>query len=306
MSRPRRNALTLTMLAAAMGAIAECASAEEVLIYASRDNTLIQSADGGVSNGAGTVIRSGRTGNNGGNKVLRAVMYFDISEVIPVDATVTSARLELSLLSSSSGAISMSIYEMTASWGEGASDSDSGLGAPSETNDATWLHRFYPSVLWTTPGGDFNPTALASQSVSTGIATYVWTSASLGTTVQQWISTPASNFGLILRGNESSSNTAKGFASREFRTVSLRPRLVINYELPAEPCVGDLVTSDTFQPPPDGQVDGADLAYLLGEWGPNPGSIADIVDTKTFQPPPDGVVDGADLAYLLGAWGSCP
>ena len=70
-------------------------------------------------------------------------------------------------------------------------------------------------------------------------------------------------------------------------------------------CVGDFVSNATFQPPPDGNVDGADLAFLLGEWGPNPGSPADMVDSTTFQPPPDGVVDAADLAVLLGAWGAC-
>lgn len=33
--------------------------------------------------------------------------------------------------------------------------------------------------------------------------------------------------------------------------------------------------------------------------------FADLVDSDTFLPPPDGIVDGADLAVLLGAWGSC-
>ena len=70
-------------------------------------------------------------------------------------------------------------------------------------------------------------------------------------------------------------------------------------------CVADFVSSDTFAPPPDGQVDAADLAFLLGEWGANPGSAADIVDAATFAPPPDGTVDAADLAFLLGAWGAC-
>jgi len=71
-------------------------------------------------------------------------------------------------------------------------------------------------------------------------------------------------------------------------------------------CPGDVVDSVTLLPPPDGLVDGADLAYLLGEWGRNPGSPADIVTSKTLLPPPDGLVDGADLAVLLGAWGPCP
>lgn len=72
-----------------------------------------------------------------------------------------------------------------------------------------------------------------------------------------------------------------------------------------ETCIGDLVSSGTFQPPADGQVDGADLGYLLTEWGRNPGSIADMVDSGTFMPPPDGKVDGADLGVLLSSWGAC-
>jgi len=76
-------------------------------------------------------------------------------------------------------------------------------------------------------------------------------------------------------------------------------------EPPPAGCTGDIVTSATFNPPPDGIVDGADLAILLGEWGPNPGSPADFVTSATFNPPPDGIVDGADLAVLLGAWGVC-
>lgn len=58
-------------------------------------------------------------------------------------------------------------------------------------------------------------------------------------------------------------------------------------------CLGDLDAS--------GEVDGADLALLLGDWGQcdDPGDCpADLDDS--------GVVDGADLALLLGAWGPCP
>ena len=72
-------------------------------------------------------------------------------------------------------------------------------------------------------------------------------------------------------------------------------------------CTGDFVSGATFQPPPDGAVDAADLAYLLGDWGTiNLESPADMVTSATFQPPPDGIVDAADLAVLLGAWGACP
>jgi subtilisin family serine protease len=72
-------------------------------------------------------------------------------------------------------------------------------------------------------------------------------------------------------------------------------------------CLADFVSAATFEPPPDGQVDGVDLAFLLGAWGAvsGAGSPADIVTNPTFEPPPDGVVDGADLAVLLGSWGAC-
>ncbi|MBM4112808.1 MAG: hypothetical protein FJ253_05445, partial [Phycisphaerae bacterium] len=54
--------------------------------------------------------------------------------------------------------------------------------------------------------------------------------------------------------------------------------------------------------PPDldgsGEVDGADLGGLLGQWGDCPGCEADFDG--------NGVVDGSDLGSLLGAWGACP
>ncbi len=57
----------------------------------------------------------------------------------------------------------------------------------------------------------------------------------------------------------------------------------------AQGCVADLNA--------DSGVDAADLALLLGAWGPNPGNIADLNQ--------DGTVDAADLALLLGSWGPC-
>jgi len=46
----------------------------------------------------------------------------------------------------------------------------------------------------------------------------------------------------------------------------------------------------------DGLVNAADLALLLGAWGPRPGDLADLDG--------NGVVNAADLAALLGSWGA--
>lgn len=69
--------------------------------------------------------------------------------------------------------------------------------------------------------------------------------------------------------------------------------------------VGDLggnTISDTCSNCPadfdgSGVVDGADLASLLGSWGPCAGCPEDLTG--------NGVVDGADLAIVLGSWGPC-
>ncbi len=55
------------------------------------------------------------------------------------------------------------------------------------------------------------------------------------------------------------------------------------------PCPGELTG--------DGVIDAADLAVLLGAWGPCPGCNADFDG--------NGAVGGPDLAVLLGAWGAC-
>lgn len=48
----------------------------------------------------------------------------------------------------------------------------------------------------------------------------------------------------------------------------------------------------------DGQLDGADIAFLLGHWGPaDTAGLADLDE--------DGVVGPADLALLLGLWNEC-
>lgn len=60
--------------------------------------------------------------------------------------------------------------------------------------------------------------------------------------------------------------------------------------IPSNTCLADLNN--------DGQVNGADLGILLGEWNEEGDNIADLNG--------DLNVSGADLGILLGAWGPCP
>ncbi|MFO0828988.1 MAG: hypothetical protein U0572_12680 [Phycisphaerales bacterium] len=64
-------------------------------------------------------------------------------------------------------------------------------------------------------------------------------------------------------------------------------------ELPPDiaDCAGDLDENDV--------VNAADLAILLGEWGPVTNAFV-VADINL-----DGIVDASDLAMLLGSWGAC-
>ena len=55
----------------------------------------------------------------------------------------------------------------------------------------------------------------------------------------------------------------------------------------------------------DCKVDAHDLMLVLGNWGECSGlgaCLGDFVTSATFQSPPDGIVDAADLAVVLGNW----
>ena len=60
-----------------------------------------------------------------------------------------------------------------------------------ETDDATWLHTFYATSFWTTPGGDFSPTLSATTMVDAADMTYTWSGSGLLADVEGWVSNPA-------------------------------------------------------------------------------------------------------------------
>ena len=102
------------------------------------------------------------------------------------------------------------------------------MGAQAETNDATWLHTFYDTGFWTTPGGDFSPTLSATTPVMEN-AIYMWSGSGLLADVQSWISNRATNFGWFILGDEMDSGTAQRFNTRE--NTSDRPQLTVTYQV---------------------------------------------------------------------------
>lgn len=204
------------------------------------DNTLYESSSGSLSDGKGQFLFTGRTNSSG--LIRRAILKFDIAATVPAGATITDVSLVMRMDKTGvSNAHTTTLHTVLDAWGEGNSDASAneGGGAPAQSNDVTWIHRFFSATPWNNPGGDFNATASASVAVST-VGNYTWSSAQLITDVQNWLDNPSVNFGWMIKGNESIVHTAKRFVSRENTTVANRPRLVITYTVP---CVDPVITS---------------------------------------------------------------
>jgi hypothetical protein len=199
-----------------------------------QDNTLVErvAASEQRSNGAGPVLRAGRTAE-GANSVRRALLAFDVAGALPAGATITAAWLTLEVTDVAlDGAASVAVraHRLLADWGEGDSFALGGRGAEPEPGDATWLHTFYDHAFWTTPGGDFVPAASAARDVGMPGA-YTWPSTpGLIADVQSWLDAPSSNFGWILVGDESASRSVRVFGSRESVDETQRPALLVAWE----------------------------------------------------------------------------
>lgn len=205
----------------------------QVVLEPSKDNTLYESAAGELSNGAGQYIFVGRT-NQPSNSIRRALLAFDIAGTIPPNSTILSATLTLSMSQTTSTAHTVTLHRATADWGEGTSiaSGNEGSGAPSTPGDATWIHRFFNSTFWINAGGDFAATPSASLSVD-AIGTYTWgPTPEMVNDVQQWLNSPSSNFGWLMKGNEAAAPTSKRFGSRQNLTAAARPKLTITYQPP--------------------------------------------------------------------------
>src|ERR1041385_2840224 len=195
-----KTLLAVTLASALAGIVAGSASAGTLSITPSKDNTLYEydPADGDISNGAGFHFFAGE---NAVSEIRRGVLAFDIAGNVPAGSTITAVSLTLNMSMTPSGTLrTTELHKLLADWGEGTSHAGGGEGggAPATPNDATWRHRFYDTIFWTTQGGDFSVTVSASQSV--GLAgPYTWSSAQMVGDVQSWLDNPASNFGWLVR-----------------------------------------------------------------------------------------------------------
>jgi hypothetical protein len=208
--------LPLVIASTLAGIFPRLAIADIININPVKDNTLYEfvPADGDRSNALGSHFFAGETAMG---ELRRGVLAFDIAGNIPAGSTVLGVTLSLNM--SRTGldtARTVELHELLADWGEGTSNANAeeGMGAPATPNDATWRHRFFDTIFWTTEGGDFSGTVSASQSVG-AVGVYMWSSSQMVADVQSWLDNPGTNFGWLVLGDESAILTTKRFDTRE-------------------------------------------------------------------------------------------
>jgi len=207
---------------------------ETILLRPGKDSTLIESPSGTLANGSGPAFFAGRI-SAPSQSLRRALIAFEIASALPPGSTITSARLTLNLSATSAGPFTVRLHRVLADWGEGASTSSGGAGAPALPGDSTWLHRFYDDVFWTAPGGDFSAATSGAVLVDQ-LGSYSWgPTPEMTADVQSWLDHPEGAYGWMLLGDESVPTTVKRFDSREHPEEANRPLLEVDYVPPCDP-----------------------------------------------------------------------
>ncbi len=113
------------LAATAVTIVTAPAAADVIAITTSQDNTLYESVDGDLSNGAGDGFFAGRTAMG---FLRRGLIQFDVAGAVPAGSTITDVTLTLHMSQSISGDETISLHRLLASWGEGDSVAGGGGG----------------------------------------------------------------------------------------------------------------------------------------------------------------------------------
>lgn len=194
------------------------------------DSTLSKSQPNTVVDKPGGVGTPGRFWTQAGNRhaelgVERTVLAFDTSAVKQA-AKVTDARLELFESQGVGSGATFDLHALTRSFVE---------------NEATW-NDSSGTVPWSAPGGDLDPSPLASLSLDNRPKRVTFDTDAVRGTVQSWVDDSADNHGLLLKTrDESLTQQRVSFVNFESPDHLFRPRLVVEHlaKNPAETIEAD-------------------------------------------------------------------
>jgi hypothetical protein len=222
-------------------------SAPQIITVTFQQGTSPTAAYSGV---ADTYISSSAdTSNYGGAVELRLaydardriLLRFDLAGQIPQQAVVTDAWLELFAYYSEypSAATDVGLYEVLRPWTE---------------SGATWI-RATADASWQQIGcagpADRSSTYTAVARFSTTPSWQVWHNTPLADLVQNWVSDPAHNYGVILLSLSPLDRQFWVLYSSQVGTEpGLRPRLIVSYYVPVPTPTATTIPTSTRTPTP--------------------------------------------------------
>jgi len=222
----------------------------------------------GSINGGDPTVNSGY--------VMRSLDRFDLSS-IPSNAKVLAAS-----------------YNLTASNKTTAQTTTTPLEVHALTRgftlSATW-NSYDGTNAWSSRGGDYSSTVEATTSSIPATASGPATWTPVTSMAQRWVSDPASNYGLLVRGSAENQNTKYTFLNRQ--ASSGIPYLQVRYTTPSGSPSGSTATSTdgggtvTWQPAtaPAGDPDGAITGYTVTAY---PSGSTSPAATTTINCPQSG------------------
>src|SRR5262245_49005065 len=204
---------------AAMFAVCVAASAsfaDTITLEPTADTGLFQNAP--TNNlGAQSFVPVGRTSVG---TVGRGLVRFDFAGQIPANATITGARLTLTVVFDRGGSLNADVHRMLRPWIEGNKSGGPGggsVGAPATTGEPTWNRRESPNTNWGSAGAqagsDYVSTASATARLTSGKFTF--SSAGLVADVQAFVSNSSTNLGWLFKNQSESTSGARRIGTRE-------------------------------------------------------------------------------------------
>lgn len=225
----------------------------------------------GYNGGRDTMIRALNANTNYGSLTsleadgspdIASLLGWDLAS-IPTGSTIVSAAIELNITNSS--AHTYGLYAMERAWDEfGATWNLAGAG------------RSWGSAGANAASDRSSASIALVNARNTGVLRIEFTATGLSV-VQQWISDPSENHGVILQ-NYVDASDGLDFRSNEFATASMRPRLIVTYKTPGDDVPPPTPTNvaPTVSAGPDRSITTGQSASLAGSASDdgNPGLLA--------------------------------
>ncbi|MBI4672531.1 MAG: DNRLRE domain-containing protein [Chloroflexi bacterium] len=165
-------------------------------------------------------------GEDAAQDSFRALLRFELANLLPTGAQVDDATLELYAYDAGYDDAARDVVAHTASrdWLEGDGWD---LSADARNQGVTWSTA-RPNVAWTNPGGDFDAAELDRVTIPANPnGWYRW---NVTSAVASWLNSWTPNYGFLLEP-DNGAWLHHQFRSSEYRDASLRPRLVIHYHV---------------------------------------------------------------------------